>query len=223
MDTYASRFAAVLIFVFSGLCALPATAQQLKPGDHFWYVPEHEQYGRTRFYAQPAFDTAMVRVTRTQRFKLVGARKGWALIEFDVAGKAYVHLRLLSNLTYNPSADDPWHEFKRASVFAEDPKKIEARLKGPVAPTPSIVDSKTPAWKSYKDGWGIKPGRSSQPTSTEEATPESTQTPSRPLPGSAAAKARSRYPLLTPIGSDPQQEPASPDRAETDPNAVAPR
>ena len=217
------QFAVALILFLGALCSAQAIAQGLTPGSYHWYVPEHEKYGRTAFYASPAFNSAMVRVTRTQGFKLLGARKGWALIEFDVAGKAYVHLRILGNLAYDPAASDPWYEFKRASVFPEEPAKIEARLKGPGAATPSTVDSKIPAWKRYKDGWVLKPGNPAQASGAEEPKPDATQPSSRPLPGSAAARARSKHPLLTPIGSEAQQDEPTQESTASDPDAAASR
>ena len=196
-------------------------ANPLAPGSYLWYVPEHETYGRTEFYSQASFQSSMVYVTRTQRFRLARASKGWAQIEFDVTGKAYVHLRVLRTLLYDPGASDLWYEFQRASVFVEDPAKIEARLKTPAVtkippPTPSAADSKTPAWKRYKDSWGLKPGRPAAVVTTDEATAEGTQSVARPVAGSSQGKPRSKHPLLPPIGSEPPQETVPPDKSERD-------
>lgn len=132
--------------LFTALLSPIASAIELAPGSYFWYAPEHEKYGRTAFYSQPNFQSGQVQVARTQRFRLVGASKGWAMIEFDAAGKAYVHLRILGNIAYDPAASDPWHEFKRASLFEDLPSRVEARLKAPThATTESVGDTKVPA------------------------------------------------------------------------------
>ena len=196
-------------FLLIALAPPPAAAQGFSPGSYYWYVPEHEIYGRTQFFSQPTFQSGIVRVTRTQRFKLITGSRGWAFIEFDVAGKAYIHLRVLRNMAYDPTASDPWHEFKRASVFAEEPAKIEARLRPPpVTTSPNVVDSKTPSWKRYKDAWGLKPGRPGPPPAVDEPATDSTRTTARPVAGTGAGKSRNKYPLLPPIGSEPPQEPA---------------
>jgi len=217
-----AQFAVVLILLLGALCSAQATAQSLSPGSYSWYVPEHERYGLTEFYAKPGFNNARVRVARTQRFRLIGARKGWALIEFDVAGKAYVHLRILKNLLYDPAASDPWHEFKRASVFEEEPAKIEARLTGRTSTPAPVVDSKIPAWKRYKENWGLKSGRSAQNSGVVDSDSDATQqSTSRPLPESTTAKRRNKYPLLPPLGSDPQKAESNLEPNARDPDAAA--
>lgn len=198
-------FAGLLIAVMATAGAGTSCAQGLTPGAYHWYAPEHERYGRTTFYSLPSFNSGTVRVTRAQQFRLEGATNGWATLEFDIAGKAYVHLRILRTLVYDPAASDPWYEFRRASVFAEDPAKIEARLKGAQAAPPPVVDSKTPAWKRYKEAWGLKPTRPAAAGSPEEGPTDAAQPAARPVPG-ATAKPRSKYPLLPPIGSDPASE-----------------
>jgi len=186
----------------------PAFAQVLLDGNYYWYVPEHEKSERTAFYSAPTFSSGQVRVTRAQRFKMVATRKGWSLIEFDYAGKAYVHLRLLRVAIYDPAASDPWYEFKRASVFSEDPTKLEARMKTPTNPTAQPTDSKTPSWKRYKDGWNIKPTRT--PQVAVEGT-ESTGAPAETARPIAEKKARNKYPLLPQIGAETPKEAATPD------------
>jgi len=206
-----------LTLIFAGMLAMAlpllhpnaALAQELLDGNYYWYVPEHERSGRTAFYSAPTFSSGQVRVTRAQRFKMVATRKGWSLIEFDYAGKAYVHLRILRVALYDPAASDPWYEFKRASVFSEDPAKLEARMKTPTNPTAQTTDTKTPSWKRYKDGWNLKPTRTPQVTvegmeSTGAAPVES----NRPI---AEKKARNRYPLLPPIGTESPKEAATPE------------
>ena len=206
------------------LCANSTVAQGLTPGSYHWYVPEHERYGSTEFYSMPNFQSARVRITHAQRFKLLGGSKGWAQIEFDIAGKAYVHLRMLRNVYYDPTATDLWHEFQRASVFAEEPAKIEARLKPPPAatPTPAVTDSKTPAWKRYKDSWGIKTGRPA-PAGSEEGASDPAQPPTRPVTSNPTTKPRTKYPLLTPLGSEPPQEAAPSDANGRDAESSPPR
>lgn len=199
--------AVVLVAVLSGLGFASAGAQGLVPGASHWYAPDHEKYGRTTFYSQPSFRGGMVRITRTQQFRLNGATNGWAELEFDYAGKAYVHLRILRTLVYDPAASDPWYEFQRASVFREDPRTIEARLKGPQsAPKPASADPKTPAWKRYKDAWGLKTTRPASAVTSDETPADPSHPASRPVPGTPGAKPRSQYPLLSPIGSDPAQD-----------------
>jgi hypothetical protein len=216
--------AIALILLLASFPNLEALAQSLTRGSYYWYVPEHERYGRTSFYSQPSFRSSTVRITRTQRFMYGPGRKGWVLLEFDTAGKAYIHLRILRSILHDPAASDPWYEFKRASVFAEAPAKIEARLKGPaIAPAP-VVDSKIPAWKRYKENWGLKSGRSTLPSGVGETDPDATQQPtSRPLPGTTAAKKRNKYPLLPPIGSDPQKDETTLEPNARDPDAAASR
>ena len=208
--------AALVMFLLLGALGPEAAFGQGRVvGAYYWYVPEHERYGRTEFYSEPSFKSSTVRIIRTQRFRLQGApRKGWALLEFDVAGKTYLHVRLLDTLIYNPTTTDPWTEFRRASVFPEDPEKIEARLKAPATPTsatptPSATDSKIPSWRRYKDSWGIKAGRPA-PVVSEDPGSDSTHRPSRPTLNNPVSKPRSKYPLLPPLGSEPPPE-ASPD------------
>ena len=205
-STVIAKLLAAALTAFMSVCA---PAQTLTQGGYHWYVPEHEIYGRTTFYSQPTFQSAMVRVIRTQRFRLVGSAKGWAQIQFDVAGKAYVHLRILRNMAYDPGASDPLHEFQRASVFAEEPAKFEARLKAPAAttaPSSGVGDPKTPIWKRYKDGWALKPGRPAPAGGPDDAAAETAQSTTRPPAGTAAAKSRNKYSLLPPIGSEPPKE-----------------
>lgn len=178
-----------------------ADAQDFTPGGYYWYVPEHEKYGRTAFYSQPRFDSAQVRITRTLRFKYGPGRKGWVLLEFDGGVRAFIHLRILRVLLHNPAASDPWYEFQRASVFPEEPEKIEARLK-PASPSPQASDSKVPAWKRYKEGWGLNKGRTPQAAAPDNADSSVEPGTSRP----AEKKSRNRYPLLPPIGSQPAAE-----------------
>ena len=179
-------------------------AQELIRGNYYWYVPEHETYSKTQFFSQPRFDVAQVRITRTQRFRLVAGSRGWFMLEFDIAGKAFIHTRLLRNIVYDPTATDTWYEFKRASVFAEEPSKIEARLKAaPVAAsTPQTVDSKVPTWKRYKESWNIRGSRTPTTAATEATEPGVPATGSR----APEKKPRSKYPLLPPIGSEPARE-----------------
>ena len=179
-------------------------AQELIRGNYYWFAPEHETFSKTQFYSQPRFDTAQVRIPRTQRFRIVSGSKGWFMLEFDVAGKAYIHTRLLRNLVYDPAATDPWYEFKRASVFAEEPAKIEARLKAAAAatPDPQPADSKAPSWKRYKDSWNLRGSRASSASAPDPSDPNSTAA----RPYSPDRKARTKYPLLPPIGSEPEPE-----------------
>src|SRR5262245_6906635 len=217
--------AGLLACLLTALVAAPALSQGLAPGSYHWYVPEHETHGRTSFYSQQSFQSSLVRVIRTQRFKVVAGGYGWILLEFDVAGKAYIHVRVLRNLMYDPSASDPWYEFRRASVFSEEPAKLEARLKAPptATPAPSAVDSKTPAWKRYKDGWGLRPSRPGPAGSSEEASAETAQSPARPYTINPSGKPRSKYPLLPPIGSEPPQDPAAGETPESGSETPAPR
>lgn len=201
----------VCYFLLSAVTPSVTLAQEFTPGGYYWYTPEHEWHSRTLFYTQPSFDSRTVRIPRTQRFKYSPGRRGWVVLEFDVAGKAYIHLRVLRILLYNPAAGDALYEFQRASVFPEEPAKIEARLKAPVAPAPAVVDSKVPAYKRYKESWGIKTGRPAQPATEGEPSIDSAHPSSRPLPGTATGKPRTKYPLLPPIGSVPQQEEPNPE------------
>ena len=213
MNLRCNLFASLIMSLWMALSAGPALGQDLTAGAYYWYAPEHEKYGRTSFYSEATFNSPTVRISRTQRFRLAGASKGWAKLEFDVAGKAYVHIRVLRNLMFVSTASDPWYEFQRASVFTEDPAKVEARIKSPALPTtPSVLDSKTPSWKRYKDAWGLKPGRVPAAAGTDEAVAETTQSP--PRPGSPGSKPRSKHPLLPPIGSEPlpEKSPESSDR-----------
>jgi hypothetical protein len=189
---------------------------EFSPGNYYWYVPEHEQYGRTQFYSQPNFQSSQVRVARTQRFRLLGGSKGWAMIEFDVAGKAFVHFRILNNIAHDPGASDPWYEFKRASLFDESPSRVEARLK-PASPAmpESAGDPKVPGWKRYKEGWNIKPSRTLPGADAESVAADATS------PRTAVEKKpRNKYPLLPPIGSEPANAESAPaDGIRGDPTA----
>ena len=217
----ALQFAALLMFLLLGtLNPVVVHAQVLIPGNYYWYVPEHERFSGTVLYSKPQFDTGTVRILSTQRFRFTSTRRGWALLEFDIAGKAFIHLRVLNTMMYDSAASDLSYEFQRASVFPEEPEKIEARLKGQaVKPTPAITESKTPAWKRYKDSWGIKPGRPA-PVASEEGT--SATLPARPVTTSPTSKTRSKYPLLTPLGSEQPQEPAPTDASGQDAETSSP-
>jgi hypothetical protein len=208
----------------SALGASIVLAQDLTPGGYYWYAPEHEKSGRTSFYTEPSFSSGTVRITRTQRFRYGPGRRGWVLLEFDIAGKAYIHLRVLRTLLHDPAASDPWYEFQRASVFAEEPGKMEARLKATVAPSATATDSKTPAWKRYKDGWSInkptdRPGATELPSS--DVSPETAAPATTPSAKPSATRPRSRYPLLPPIGSEPPPEAPAAESTDTDPNSAA--
>lgn len=183
-----------------------AVAQDLVQNNYYWYVPEHEKYSTTTFYAEPRFNTRQIRLTRTERFKLVDGTKGWFILEFDVAGKAYIHQRLLRSMVYDPAANDRWYEFKRASVFQEAPSRVEARLTAqPSGQAPKTTDNKAPSWRNYKDSWNVRPGRSTAPGLAENPDGSEAGFQSRP----AEKKPRNRYSLLPPIGSEPQPEPGT--------------
>jgi len=188
----------VLACVIATLLPSAAGAAELPPGGYFWYAPEHEKYSRTEFFSTPDFRSAQVRITRTQRFRYVTGQRGWAMLEFDGGVTAYIHLRILRTLLHDPGAVDPWYEFRRASVFAEEPAKIEARLR-PARIEPSAADSKVPIWKRYKDGWSINKGRTGSPTDMN-TDPEASAS------RAPEKKGRSRYPLLPPIGAEPPAE-----------------
>ena len=182
-----------VLLVCLPLLAPPALGASLSPGSYFWYAPEHEKYSRTQFFTEPSFNSALVSIQSTTRFQLVEGERGWATLEFDSGTRAYIPLRLLRLVLHDEAASDPWYEFKRASVFSEEPSKIEARLKSPVAEPRTAEDSKTPIWKRYKERWSINQRRSSPTVSTEgETSIESRQ--------QSEKKPRNPYPLLTPIG-----------------------
>lgn len=206
-----ARFALALLLLLSS--ANTAFGQHLERGGHYWYVPEHEQSGRTTFYAQPNFNSGFVRVPRAQRFKLIQGVKGWAMIQFDVSGTAYIHFRVLNLLVHNASAEDPWYEFKRASVFIEDPKVVEERLKATKSTDSASTDNKSPVWKRYKDNWGLKPARPT-PSSADADRPEA--------PTPSTSKPKSKHPLLPPIGKDVQEPDAAAAEDERPADALDP-
>jgi hypothetical protein len=192
----ASLWGLALLCACAWLASPPrmAVAGDLAVDAYYWYVPEHEKYSRTNFFSEPNFKSGLVRITRTERFQLVAARRGWALLQFDGGTRAYVHLRLLNLLLWDPWASDPWYEFKRASVFPEEPDKIEARLKSGSA-EPKSAESKLPIWKRYKDAWSVNKGRA--PASSSETDADDTL--SMPTP----EKKRNKHPLLPPIVPQP--------------------
>ena len=208
-NAYRPRLAWVLL-VCLPLLGASAFGAELSPGSYFWYAPEHEKYSRSNFFTQPSFNSGLVSITRTTRFQLVEGRRNWAKLEFDGGTIAFIPLRLLRLVMYDPAASDPFYEFKRASVFSEEPSKIEARLKSPApAVEPRSAESKIPVWKRYKERWGVSQGRSPAPTLEGEAGEEP--------PRTADKKARNPYPLLTPIG--PQtgvQAPRAPDASASE-------
>lgn len=227
MHSSLPRPGSVFRILVAGLLALAwvvaassASAQELIRDNYYWYVPEHEKYSPTVFYGEPRFDTRQVRIKGTQRFRLLDGRKGWFLLEFDIAGKVFIHQRLLRSLVYDPATPDPWAEFTRASVFDEDPKKIQARLQA-VRSNPQAVgpnDTKVPSWKRYKENWGVKTGRVSTLPGTGETSEASAQEPA-PVK-SYDKKTRNKYPLLPPIGSEqapPTADPAAPAAPGGDP------
>ncbi len=208
--TLASSALAWLCLVAGALLLIPAPAGSAEmPRGEYWYAPEHEKYSRTEFFSQPSFRSAQVRITSTRRFRYLGGQRDWAQLEFDGGTRAFIHLRILRLLLYDPDAIDPWYEFQRASVFPEDPEKIEARLKPARTETPS-AESKLPVWKRYKEGWSINrdKGRSGAGDhgSTAGRPPEK--------------KGRNPYSMLPPIGSQPADA-GSPDPASPDDGAAA--
>jgi hypothetical protein len=217
-SAYLPLIVSAVVLLSLPLLAAPALAQQLFQDNHYWYAPEHEKHSHSEFFAEPSFDSARVPITRLTRFRYVQGSRNWAKLEFDGGNIAFIPLRLLRLVMYDPAASDPWYEFKRASVFSEQPSKIEARLKSPVpAVEPRSADSKTPVWKRYKERWGVNQGRPPAPTVEGEAGEEP--------PRTADKKARNPYPLLTPIG--PQtgvQAPRAPDASasETDRQSSTP-
>ncbi len=181
--------AVALLLAWAACWTHTAIAAQLEPGGYYWYAPEHEKYLRTEFYSAPDFRSAPVKISRTQRFRYVAGSRGWALLEFDSGVHAYIHLRILRTLQWVPTADDPWYEFQRASVFPEEPERIEARLK-PGRPEPAQVDTRIPIWKRYKDSWDLDHTRARGENETRGIDPDK--------------KTQSRYPLLPPILPPPQ-------------------
>lgn len=148
---------AIALFLLMLLAATggPAVAQrgpELEPGRTYWYKPEHEQYGRTAFYSASSFGSPQVALPgRTQTFRLAGASRGWAMLEFANGQKAFVHVRILQSILHNPGAADPHGEYRRASVFSEDPGKLEAALRERNAPVGTA--GKTAPWRRYKENW----------------------------------------------------------------------
>jgi hypothetical protein len=196
----------MLLLVCLPLMAPPAAAHQFLRDTDYWYVPEHEKYIRSEFFAQPSFKSAQVRITRTSTFRYLRGHGSWAALEFNGGIKAYIPFRLLRLAMYDPAAADAWYEFKRASIFTEDPGRIEARLKAP-AEEVRTTDSKTPIWKRYKERWGTSQGRAGTPKADGDASTE---------PRTATEKkARNPYPLLDPIG--PRAGPAEPHAAQEAP------
>jgi hypothetical protein len=200
---------ALLAFAWIVLACAGASAQGLIRDSYYWYAPEHEKHSPTIFYGEPRFDTRQIRIKTTQRFRLVDGYKGWFMLDFDIAGKVFIHQRLLRSMVYDPATADPWAEFERASVFEEEPSKIQARLQAvrsnPQAMSPS--DGKVPSWKRYKDSWGLRTGRVSPlPVGGETADPAQEPAP----PRTYDRKSRSKYPLLPPIGGEPAQGSAGP-------------
>lgn len=193
-STLPAGVVAAFLFACAAFWPHPVTATQLIRDAYYWYAPEHEKYIRTEFYREPDFRSPEVKITGTQRFRFDSGRRGWALLQFDGGVQAYIHLRVLRTLLWDPTADDPWYEFRRASVFPEDPERIEARLK-PGQPEPPQADSRTPVWKRYKESWDLDHTR---PGGKDEAQGSS-------VPGKRAER---RYPLLPPLGSNPDADPA---------------
>ena len=202
----------LLYAVCACLCVQTAGAADFVRDSYYWYVPAHEKYSRTEFFSQPDFKSSQVRITRTQRFRYGPARRGWVELEFEGGTRAYIHLRILRTLLHDPAASDPWYEFQRASVFAEEPEKIEARLKHTRTEQPT-AESKVPVWKRYKDGWNINKGRTS-------SIPDANADPDAPVSRQPEKKGRSRHPLLPPIGSEPPAE--TPGSGETTTDSGAP-
>ena len=187
------------------LSALAGSAEM--PRGEYWYAPEHEKYSRTEFFSQPSFRSAQVRITSTRRFRYLGGQRDWAQLEFDGGTRAFIHLRILRLLLYDPDAIDPWYEFQRASVFPEDPEKIEARMKPARTETPA-AESKLPVWKRYKEGWSINRDKGRSTTGDAAAA------------GRPGDRKRDPYSVLPPIGSEPANAGAS-DPAQADTEAAA--
>lgn len=187
----------LLAFLAATLCLQAAHAVEMPPGHHYWYVPEHENYVKTEFFTKPSFRSAAIKFQHTERFTYVSGQRGWARLQFDNGTEAYIHLRILRSLLYDPAAHDPWSEFQRASVFAEPPKEIEARLKPPPE-EPKAASSKLPVWKRYKESWSINRGRSHSDT----ADGDGLASPARPQ----EKKSRSKL-LLPPLEPPAESSP----------------
>lgn len=194
-----------LALMLLGCLAHPTPwAQQLDAGSYLWYLPEHERPSRTTFYAAPNFGADTVTVSGRQRFRLLGEQSGWASLEFDQAGRAFVHMRILRNMLYNPLASDLAHEYNRASVFRDDPAKVAATLKNPNAEAPTTPSSSGAAsWRRYKDSWNVTPARPTQRAYQQKPLGGG------PLDGKFGER-RKAPSLLPPIGSDPDTEPSEP-------------
>jgi hypothetical protein len=215
MNMRSEPFGGILGILLLAACAWmgaqTAVAADFVRDSYYWYVPEHEKYSRTEFFSQPDFRSSQVRINRTQRFRYGPGRRGWVELELDGGMKAYIHVRILRTLLHDPGAIDPWYEFQRASVFAEEPAKIEARLR-PARTEPSAADSKVPIWKRYKEGWSINKSRTVSPSETN-TDPEAATT------RAPEKRGRSRYPLLPPIGSEPPAEPVGSSEPATEPGS----
>jgi hypothetical protein len=179
-----ARCRAILVLALALACALPGApllGAQFERDRYYWYLPEHEKYGRSEFYAEPKFNSLQVQIGNKQRFRLLEVHRGWATLEFEGGTRAYMHMRILNGLLRDPGATDSWHEFQRASVFDQDPDKLEKELRA-AAGEPAATRSRQPAWKRPKEGWGQQSA-----SSPDESDPP------------AGVSRRNKYPLLPPI------------------------
>jgi len=196
----------MLLAVMLGVAPAPATAQLgITPGRTYWYKPDHDQFGRTSFYSANSFDSPQVAVpNRTQTMLVLNASRGWVQVEFSNGQKGFIHVRVLQSILHVPGATDPHYEFKRASLFHEDPAKIEAALRD--RSTPAGTPGKTPAWRRYKDNWTGTAGRKPAP----ESAGESGNVPEKPEKSSIPGVDRRNRPTLTSPGANPSPPEAAP-------------
>ena len=69
----------LILALLAAALSLTGHAAEMPSGHYYWYVPEHEKYVQTEFFAEPDFGSAVIKIERTQRFVYVGGQRGWAL------------------------------------------------------------------------------------------------------------------------------------------------
>jgi hypothetical protein len=151
---------AAICMVVSAAAALAQGAGALD-GKTFWYLPEHDPYRTVEFFLEPRFEAPKVTVERKVDFVVLAGQRGWLQVKLGGprAQVVFTNVRLFGNAMYKPAETDYGDgEFKRASIFDQDPDEIRKRFVRTDPADKGPGTAKGPAWKKYRENWStLKP------------------------------------------------------------------
>ena len=189
----------VAVFAAIGMIgtAAPALAQASGPldGKTFWYQPEHDPYKTVEFFLEPRFEAPKVTVERKVDFVVLAGHRGWLQVKLGGprAQVVYTNVRLFGNAMYKPAETDYGDaEFKRASIFDQDPDELRKRFVRTDPSEKGVGTTKVPAWKKYRENWSTlksEPAKKRyvRPLPQESEAPVATPAPRPAAPADPSA------------------------------------